>query len=253
MPIETLYSDEIAPWYDMYVHDEPLNINLKFIIKIFRKFKVKNFIDISCGTGNYIIPLYKNGFRGVGVDLEPAMIKEAKRKCKIKKLKIKFHVQDMKKLNIGGKYDAIIIPGAGFSYICSSRESLKTLKAFRKHVKNGGVIILDTIYSKNTPKKKIDIENVSSGKISYEVLHEYYTDKKNEFIFVKCIHKRFVGRKQLPTISDRKFVRLRMYVPGSIKKLLIKSGFEPVFLYGSYKGEKFLKSSDRLITVAKAV
>ena len=68
-----------------------------FFHKYFTK-KGAKVLDLGCGTGRTTIPLHEMGFKVVGIDIVPAMIKSAKRIAKAQGLKINYQVGDATRL-----------------------------------------------------------------------------------------------------------------------------------------------------------
>ena len=69
MAIETLYSKEMAEWYDeMYCDEETTQKQIKFLNKIFKKHNIKSVLDIACGTGRHALELKKLGYDVAGLD-----------------------------------------------------------------------------------------------------------------------------------------------------------------------------------------
>jgi 2-polyprenyl-3-methyl-5-hydroxy-6-metoxy-1,4-benzoquinol methylase len=77
---------------------------LKFIRWAFKNFarrKIKNILDIACGTGRHAIPLAKLGYRVTAFDLSKEMLDIAKEKAKKENVRIEFKQEDMKELEHG--------------------------------------------------------------------------------------------------------------------------------------------------------
>ena len=97
---------KLAKYYDKIYVEKDYAGEAKFmewVVKKHQKGKGKKLIDIACGTGNHIQYL-KNHYKVTGLDLNPEMLKLARKKVQ----DVKFIKGDMKKLALDEKFDVII-------------------------------------------------------------------------------------------------------------------------------------------------
>ncbi|MBU0648053.1 class I SAM-dependent methyltransferase, partial [Patescibacteria group bacterium] len=83
MPKEQLYK-EYAKFYDKIYSKKKYGIEVDFILSVINKYKIegKDLLDMACGTGTHAKKLVDSGFRVTGVDVNPEMLKLAKKKTK---------------------------------------------------------------------------------------------------------------------------------------------------------------------------
>lgn len=98
--------NQIASNYDNFKKSH--NIYFKTLKRVINDeiYKSANILDVGCGTG--IILNFLNPERGLGIDVSPAMIKNAKKKY-LNKQNLKFKVHDITKKTIIGKFDFILL------------------------------------------------------------------------------------------------------------------------------------------------
>ncbi|MEU4694697.1 class I SAM-dependent methyltransferase [Actinoplanes sp. NPDC023714] len=94
-------------------------------------------LDAGCGTGRVGGRLALNGHDVVGVDLDPALIEEAKRDYP----GARWQVGDLSELALGESFDVVVCPGNVMTFAGpSSRGTI--LRRFREHLADGGRVVV---------------------------------------------------------------------------------------------------------------
>jgi SAM-dependent methyltransferase len=96
-------------------------------------------LDVACGTGKHAEGLSALGFAVDGVDLEPAFVATAARRCP----EGSFWVGDMTQLTAPRRYDAITCLFSAIAYAETPERLTRTLAGFATHLEPGGVVVID--------------------------------------------------------------------------------------------------------------
>ena len=132
---------KFAKYYDKIYADKDYEHEAKIIKWAVKKHKIskgKKLLDVACGTGSHAARL-KNKFTITGLDINPEMLKLARRKVS----RVKFIKGDMKTLALQDKFDVITCLFTSMTYNQNYEELENSLKNFFDHLKNGGVVIFD--------------------------------------------------------------------------------------------------------------
>lgn len=95
-------------------------------------------LDVACGTGRHA-DLLKDDFKILGVDISKDMLLIAREKVP----DVEFISGDMKKLDLGRKFDVLTCMFSAMNYNTTLEEFEVTLNNFYNHLNPGGVIIFD--------------------------------------------------------------------------------------------------------------
>ncbi len=106
--------------------------------------KAEEILDLGCGTGEVLIRLCDK-YRISGVDLSEEMLSVAQKKIEIKGKSIQLYKQDMRELECGQEYDAVISLFDTVNHLKSLSDLEKTFFAVNKNLKDGGIYIFDVV------------------------------------------------------------------------------------------------------------
>lgn len=137
-----------ADEYDMQHVDKCYKwevLDIKGRIREFKKSAGNMLLDVGCGTGGHLRYL-QNEFDCTGIDFHKEMLKIAKKKLGNK---VKLKQGDMSSFNLSKQFDIILCLYSVLNYSGNYIVFRKTIKNFYKHLKNGGVLIIEPDY---TPK-----------------------------------------------------------------------------------------------------
>ncbi len=103
----------------------------------------KSIVDLACGTGASTFPFRKRGYRVAGVDISSQMLKKASRIASEQTLEIEFHQQDLRQLNLPGKYDLALLFQDGLNYITDEEDLAQTFLNVYKILNPEALFIFD--------------------------------------------------------------------------------------------------------------
>ncbi len=94
--------------------------------------------DVACGTGRHLEHL-RQWYACEGLDVDRAMLAVAQERLR----DIPLHLQDMIGFNLGARFDAIVCLFGSIGYVPNVRLLDQTLETFARHVRPGGVVIVE--------------------------------------------------------------------------------------------------------------
>ena len=185
-PISYLTGKKFFWKYEFYINEDVLiprpdsEIIIEEVLRIYKKKKKINFLDIGFGSGSILISILKerNDFRATGIDISSGALKVCK--INVNKLcvsnRVKLIKSDIDKFFIG-KYDLIIsnppyIKKLDLKYLDKDiinfepeialnggldgiSEIRKIIKKSSELIKNGGKLILEIAYNQKKEVKKL--------------------------------------------------------------------------------------------------
>jgi ubiquinone/menaquinone biosynthesis C-methylase UbiE len=144
----TDFYTRLARYYDkLYetIDYKTNSLKLHNFIQQHKKSVGKDWLDVACGTGTHISHLMDK-YNATGFDLSEAMLEIAREKCPT----IEFIQGDMTDFNIDKKFDIITCLFGSIGYLTREEDLESAINAFSKHTNQGGVVIIEPMFTKET-------------------------------------------------------------------------------------------------------
>jgi ubiquinone/menaquinone biosynthesis C-methylase UbiE len=117
---------------------------IRELIRTHKKSPGTDLLEIACGTGKHA-ELLQDDFSIVATDLNDDMLRIARRRCK----RVSFVRADMVNLELGRQFDVLLCLFSSIGYVRTRARLKKTLFNFARHLKAGGVAIIEPWWSKS--------------------------------------------------------------------------------------------------------
>ena len=228
-------------------------------------------MDLACGTGRHSIPLSKEGYNMVDLDISLNLLTIAKNRWS--------HIQlvrgDTRCLPFkAGAFSASISMDTSLGVLPSEHDDLQSLKELREAFGQDGVLIVDVfnrerLMLKYNANRRTEFKWVFlpillrfNNRLARRVLFRFF--KWREYPSFFLFQKRTVnagGERvcDLWVVCDKagRQIRVfrhisRLYELKRLQLLLEEAGFTVKQVYGDYDGQSFNRNSSRLILVANA-
>lgn len=209
-----------------------------FIIKLFKKYgNIKSVLDVGCGVGSHVKHLHDKGYVAEGIEADPAKVKYSQKKYP----SLTFKHQFMQNLNMKKKYDAIICIHNIIAFNENNDEVFTTFKNFNKHLKKGGLLLVQTKNAMGLIKHQFVSKRVDTGKdrktMGIKAVLEEDVDVTNQRFITKRTFFRLKDNKNVGSYTKSS----RLYFPQELCFFLEQAGFEVLDHYTGDLAEMSLK------------
>lgn len=172
-----LFCHEYAELYDYIYSDKNYKHECDLIEDIFNHYgqrRIKNILDLGCGTGNHSNNLACRGYQVTGVDLSADMLDHAIKKSHALELskeknKPTFIKGDIHNTDLGEQFDAVLMMFAVLGYQLTNENVLDTFHTVRRHLKPDGLFLFDFWYGSAVltirPSDRIKVISLKDGKL----------------------------------------------------------------------------------------
>ncbi len=219
-----------------------------------RRGPVRRILDVACGTFSIDLGLVKRGYSVVGRDLSAEMIRASRRNLREAGLRANVAVADMRSLQVGRTFDALLCLGTAFNYLASPSDVRRGLRTFRRHLRPGGLLVLDTtnfgpwIDNPTNIRAEVDHRLPDGTRLAIFALNDQ--DR------TRSLHvARFITVIQRGRSIDLSFdeAPLRIWTKQTLSDVLRREGFRPIEWWGNLKiGAMYdRRRSPRLVVVAQ--
>ena len=142
-------------------------------------------LDAGCGTGRVAIELAARGFDVVGVDLDPMMLDEARKKAP----KLEWVLSDLVELRLRREFDAAVLAGNVMLFVGPGTEA-DVLARIASHVVAGGLVIAGFQLS---GRLDVDAYDAAAEGAGLELVARYATWSREPFAdgdYTVNVHRR---------------------------------------------------------------
>ena len=138
----------LAKYYDLIYSWKDYKTEVEGIHQLIQKHKIsagKTLLDVACGTGKHI-EHFKVYYDVTGLDLSEEMLKIARANIG----GVEFIQSDMVQMNLEKQFDIITCLFGSFNYLHTRSDREKTVKAFSNHLKKGGIVVIEPMFTEET-------------------------------------------------------------------------------------------------------
>ncbi|HLC04489.1 MAG TPA: methyltransferase domain-containing protein [Anaerolineales bacterium] len=149
-----VFGSDFARAYDLWYEEKDYESECDLIERIFQRnasWEIRSILDLGCGTGGHALPLARRGYAVTGVDRSEAMLSIARQKAQGQiwgdgtKAPAFIH-SDLRSLDLGRRFDAVLMMFAVLGYQASNEDLTLALTAVRRHLNPGGLFAGDVWY-----------------------------------------------------------------------------------------------------------
>ena len=141
----TIFGDQ-GGFYDRFYETKDYEGECDFVDAAFRRYgdaPIKRVLDLGCGTGGHAIPLSRRGYDVTGIDISPTMLDQAREKADAADCKITLHQGDVRDVDAGGVFDAVISMFAVVGYQTEDSDLVAMFATARRHLSPRGLFLFD--------------------------------------------------------------------------------------------------------------
>jgi SAM-dependent methyltransferase len=211
---------------------------------------------LGCGSGRVLFQLAARGLKVDGLDSSPVMLDAARSRAVLMRKEMTersaFYQGDMRAFSLPFRYRSVSIPLNGLMHLVTDDEMLACLFCVREHLAEGGRLFFDV---SNPRGELLEAYGAADGMPIREFRLRgvtYLQSERHRYDPPSRISETVFSYEPQDADSPRFRcrLRLRMYPPAEIERLLSLSGFEIVERLGTFSGETFDGSGLTQIVVA---
>jgi ubiquinone/menaquinone biosynthesis C-methylase UbiE len=131
----------MARYYDrLYgVKDYPAEVRkLVRLVRLYGRSGGRAWLDVACGTGRHL-ELLQRRYSVVGVDRSPAMLREARKRLP----GVRLVRGEMQSFRLTDRFDVVTCLFSAIGHLRSENDLRRTFRNFARHLKPGGVMIVE--------------------------------------------------------------------------------------------------------------
>jgi len=192
-------------------------------------------LDAACGFGRFAGALLALGCEVVGVDISPAAIAEARRRCPGPE----YVVGDLTRPLGLGPFDAIVNVFSSFGYGATVEDDQRMLDGWKRMLRPGGQLLME-LSDLERSQARLDGIGVTVTRETNGVTETLRCDPDTHVLHIRYA----LGEHELE-------VETRLYWAEELERMVAAAGFAETRRYGGFDGRP-KQPDDRLVLVARA-
>jgi len=209
-------------------------------IEYARKFGPR-ILELGSGTGRILVPLACAGFEVTGVDMSDDMITICRQKLELESSEVRARARIVKgnviDLDLSDTFDLVIAPCNLINCLTGPNEGIALLRSARRHVRDGGMFILDNsipdiphMVKSNGVTRTFEFTHPLTGTTITDIFTAHYDFtlqlETDHIILEERDGDRLLRREECTAVET-------FYFPREIRMMLASAGFEIVHEQGS--------------------
>jgi SAM-dependent methyltransferase len=142
----TTFYDRLAPLFDVMTDwASRLEVEEPFLLQLLKQLNAYTVLDAACGSGGHALALAERGYRVVGTDISPAMIKLARAKAGAVN-NVSFHILPLGALaRRFPPFDVALCLGNSLPHLLTEADLLRVLGDLAASLRPGGLLVLHNL------------------------------------------------------------------------------------------------------------
>ncbi len=225
------YFDSFAEVYDEFTQNADYERRAEYIVSLLRRGGITSglLLDLACGTGTLTTLLAENGYDMIGVDFSEDMLIKARQKLSGVSSDALILCQDMRELDLYGTVKACVCSLDSINHLTDEKDVQRVFDRVSLFTEPGGMFVFDV----NTVYKHSQV--LADNTFVYENENSFLVwqnDLEADGITVNIYLDIFSEDKDGKYIRDSEEFAEKAYQPQILKKMLEKSGFCDITVYG---------------------
>lgn len=240
--------DKIAPYYDDVMSVVPYRQWVQYVRKIFKRFswKPQRILDLATGTGAVALLLAQEGYHVTGVDIASRMVDIARVKAaQAGETRATFLCQDAARLELPGRFDAVISLFDSLNYILTAHALQQTFAGVFRHLEPGGGFIFDLNSEHALERNLFSQDNFWDEQAGVKHIWNAHYNPRTRIATVEMQFFLSDGR------TFREVHKERAHRHTDVVRWLIDAGFDFLDAYDAYSFLPAGIRSERIFYVAK--
>ncbi|MFB6216168.1 MAG: class I SAM-dependent methyltransferase, partial [Candidatus Aenigmatarchaeota archaeon] len=233
----------LAKYYDLIYHDKDYEGEVERVedlISEYKRTEGSKLLDVGCGSGGHLKYL-KEDFACTGMDVNEGILERAREKVE----GVDFIQGDMTDFSLDEKFDVITCLFSSIGYVKTKSKLGKTLNNFYRHLKEGGVVIIEPWFDESSFNEgNVDLKIYENDDV--KVIRASMSTKEGKQSVIKMHY--VIARGDVGIEHHREEHRMGLFDVDETLELVEKTGF-----YAEYLEEGLRDDGERGVFVGVKV